>query len=58
MQVLSILQSPIRPLNNQGLSDSGEIIRVRVMQNLKAIKTVGFVLCASNITWMPSVVLL
>ena len=54
MQVLSILQSPIKPLNNQGLSDSGEIIRVRVMQNLKAIKTVG----ASNITWMPSVVLL
>ena len=40
------------------LPDSSENIRARVTQNFKAIKTVGFVLSACIITWMPSVVLL
>ena len=47
-----------RILLAKNIPDSGENIRVRVVQNLKAIKTVGFVLSACIITWMPSVVLL
>ena len=46
-----------RILPAKNIPDSGENIRVRGMQNLKAIKTVGFVLSACIITWMPSVVL-
>ena len=46
-----------RILLAKNIPDSGENIRVRVVQNLKAIKTVGFVLSAYIITWMPSVVL-
>ena len=46
-----------RILETTNIPDSGENIRVRVVQNLKAIKTVGFVLSACIITWMPSVVL-
>ena len=46
-----------RILLAKNIPDSGENIRVRVVQNLKAIKTVGFVLSACIITWMPSVVL-
>ena len=44
-------------LETTNIPDSGENMRVRVMQNFKAIKTVGFVLSAYIITWMPSVVL-
>ena len=47
-----------RILLAENIPNSGENIRVRVMQNFKAIKTVGFVLSACIITWMPSVVLL
>ena len=47
-----------RILETTNIPDSGENIRVRVVQNLKAIKTVGFVLSACIITWMPSLVLL
>ena len=47
-----------RILETTNIPDSGENMRVRVMQNFKAIKTVGFVLSACIITWMPSVVLL
>ena len=32
-------------------------LRVRCMQNFKAIKTIGFVLGACIITWIPSVIL-
>ena len=46
-----------RILPAKNIPDSGENVRVRGMQNLKAIKTVGFVLSACIITWMPSVVL-
>ena len=46
-----------RILLAKNIPDSGENIRVRVVQNLKAIKTVGFVLSVCIITWMPSVVL-
>ena len=46
-----------RILLAKNIPDSGENVRVRVMQNFKAIKTVGFVLSACIITWMPSVVL-
>ena len=46
-----------RILPAKNIPDSGENVRVRVMQNFKAIKTVGFVLSACIITWMPSVVL-
>ena len=46
-----------RILETTNIPDSGENMRVRVMQNFKAIKTVGFVLSAYIITWMPSVVL-
>ena len=46
-----------RILLAKNIPDSGENIRVRVVQNLKAVKTVGFVLSACVITWMPSVVL-
>ena len=46
-----------RILETTNIPDSGENTRVRVVQNLKAIKTVGFVLSACIITWMPSVVL-
>ena len=46
-----------RILETTNIPDSGENIRVRVVQNFKAIKTVGFVLSAYIITWMPSVVL-
>nr|XP_058957130.1 beta-2 adrenergic receptor-like [Pocillopora verrucosa] len=46
-----------RILAAKKLPDSSENIRARVTQNLKAIKTVGFVLSACIITWMPSVVL-
>ena len=46
-----------RILETTNIPVSGENIRVRVVQNLKAIKTVGFVLSACIITWMPSVVL-
>ena len=46
-----------RILETTNIPDSGENIRVRVVQNLKAIKTVGFVLSVCIITWMPSVVL-
>ncbi|XP_022801305.1 histamine H2 receptor-like [Stylophora pistillata] len=35
-----------------------ENIKVRTMQNFKALKTVGFVLGACIITWMPSLVLM
>ena len=35
-----------------------ENIKVRTLQNFKAIKTVGFVLGACIITWMPSLVLM
>ena len=47
-----------RVLAAKKLPDSSENIRARVTQNFKAIKTVGFVLSACIITWMPSVVLL
>ena len=47
-----------RILLAENIPNSGENIRVRDMQNFKAIKTVGFVLSACIITWMPSVVLL
>ena len=47
-----------RILAAKKLPDSSENIRARVTQNFKAIKTVGFVLSACIITWMPSVVLL
>ena len=46
-----------RILLTKNIPDSGKNIGVRVVQNLKAIKTVGFVLSACIITWMPSVVL-
>ena len=46
-----------RILPAKNIPDSGENVRFRVMQNFKAIKTVGFVLSACIITWMPSVVL-
>ena len=46
-----------RILLAKNIPDSGENIRARVVQNFKAIKTVGFVLSACIITWMPSVVL-
>ena len=46
-----------RILETTNIPDSGENMRVRVMQNFKAVKTVGFVLSAYIITWMPSVVL-
>ena len=46
-----------RVLAAKKLPDSSENIRARVTQNFKAIKTVGFVLSACIITWMPSVVL-
>ena len=46
-----------RILLAKNIPDSGENIRVRVVQNFKAIKTVGFVLSACIITWMPIVVL-
>ena len=46
-----------RILAAKKLPDSSENIRARVTQNFKAIKTVGFVLSACIITWMPSVVL-
>ena len=46
-----------RILLAKNIPDSGENVRFRVMQNFKAIKTVGFVLSACIITWMPSVVL-
>ena len=46
-----------RILPAKNIPDSGENVRFRVMQNFKAIKTVGFVLSAYIITWMPSVVL-
>ena len=46
-----------RILPAKNIPDSGENVRVRGMQNFKAIKTVGFVLSACIITWMPSVVL-
>ena len=45
-----------RVLEAEGPPDSG--VKVRTMQNYKAIKTVGFVLGAYTITWIPSVVLL
>ena len=41
----------------KNIPDSGENVRVRVRQNFKAIKTLGFVLSACIVTWMPSVVL-
>ena len=47
-----------RILLAKNIPNSGENKRVRVVQNFKAIKTVGFVLSACIITWMPSVVLL
>ena len=47
-----------RILPAENIPDSGENVRVRVRQNFKAIKTLGFVLSACIITWMPSVVLL
>ena len=47
-----------RILAAKKLPDSSENIRARVTQNFKAIKTVGFVLSACIITWMPCVVLL
>ena len=47
-----------RILLAKNIPDSGENVRFRVMQNFKAIKTVGFVLSACIITWMPCVVLL
>ena len=47
-----------RILAAKKLPDSSENTRARVTQNFKAIKTVGFVLSACIITWMPSVVLL
>ena len=47
-----------RILPAKNIPDSGENVRVRVRQNFKAIKTLGFVLSACIITWMPSVVLL
>ena len=46
-----------RILPAKNIPDSGENVRVRVRQNFKAIKTLGFVLSACIITWMPSVVL-
>ena len=46
-----------RILLAKNIPDSGENVRVRVRQNFKAIKTLGFVLSACIITWMPSVVL-
>ena len=46
-----------RILPAKNIPDSGENVRFRVMQNFKAIKTVGFVLSTCIITWMPSVVL-
>ena len=46
-----------RILLAKNVPDSGENVRFRVMQNFKAIKTVGFVLSACIITWMPSLVL-
>ena len=46
-----------RILPAKNIPESGENVRFRVMQNFKAIKTVGFVLSACIITWMPSVVL-
>ena len=46
-----------RILETTNIPDSGENMRVRVMQNFKAVKTVGFVLSAYIMTWMPSVVL-
>ena len=39
------------------LGNYDENIRVRNMQNVKAIKTVSFVLGVYIITWMPSLVL-
>ena len=39
------------------LANCDENIRVRTMQNVKAIKTVSFVLGVYIITWMPSLVL-
>ena len=45
----------ILPAKN--IPDSGENVRVRVRQNFKVITTLGFVLSACIITWMPSVVL-
>ena len=47
-----------RILPAQNIPDSSENIRVRGIQNFKAIKTVGFVLSAYIITWVPCVVLL
>ena len=46
-----------RILPAKNIPDSGENVRVRVRQNFKAIKTLGFVLSACIVTWMPSVVL-
>ena len=46
-----------RILPAKNIPDSGENVRVRVRQNFNAIKTLGFVLSACIITWMPSVVL-
>ena len=46
-----------RILPAKNIPDSDENVRVRGMQNFKAIKTVGFVLSACIITWMSSVVL-
>ena len=46
-----------RILETTNIPNSGENMRVRVVQNFKAIKTVGFVLSAYIITWMPSLVL-
>ena len=47
-----------RILPAKNIPDSSENIRVRGIQNFKAIKTVGFVLSAYIITWVPCVVLL
>ena len=47
-----------RILAGQNPRNYDENVRVRTMQNFKAIKTVGFVLGVCIIAWMPSLVLL
>ena len=42
-----------RILAGQSPRNYDENVRVRTMQNFKAIKTVGFVLGVCIITWMP-----
>ena len=44
-------------LTRENLQNSDENIKVRTMQNFKAIKTVGFVLGVCIVSWMPCLVM-